>query len=69
MIFQVVPNLTHLKVDTYHVNCDGHRWKELIDTYLPKLKSFYLRMRIKLSNMKNSGKYLDQLLNTIYTAK
>jgi hypothetical protein len=63
-ILQILPNLTHLKVDTYYIDCDGHRWEELIDVHLPKLSVFHLRMRIELLGKKNDEKHINQLLDT-----
>jgi hypothetical protein len=63
-ILQAVPNLTYLKVDVYYINYDGHRWEALIDTYLPKLKVFHLRMRMELPGKKNNEKHIDVLLDT-----
>lgn len=63
-ILQAMPNLTDLKVDAKRVDCDGYRWEDIIDTHLPNLKVFHLRMRIELLGEKNNEEHVDQLIDT-----
>jgi len=58
-ILRAVPNLTHLKVDAYYIDCNGHRWEQIINDRLTKLKVFHLRMRIEFPGKKNNEKYVD----------
>ena len=36
-------NLCHLNIDIWFKLIDGHKWKQIIDDYLPRLRTFHLR--------------------------
>jgi hypothetical protein len=66
-ILQAMPNLTHLKVDTVCINCDGYRWERIINDYLPKLQVFRFKMHIELPGKKNSEEHLNSLVDSFRT--
>jgi hypothetical protein len=49
-LIQSMPNLSQLIIETPFIFLDGHRWKCLITTFLPKLKIFRLKMSIYFDN-------------------
>ncbi len=67
-IFQLVPNLIELKIETLHVNFDGYEWEEMICNYLPKLKQFHLQMSIHFNANDDIEKQADEFLNSFQTS-
>ena len=63
-ILLLVPNLTHLKVDTCSIHCNGCLWEELIDNHMPQLKVFRFRMRLQLHSDQNQEEIVDKLLDS-----
>ena len=63
-VLLAIPNLTHLKVDTYYINCDGYLWEEIIDGHLPKLQVFHLRMHIPFRGDMNHEQSLQKLVDS-----
>jgi hypothetical protein len=66
-VLRAVPNLTHLKIDTYYINWNGYQWETIIDDHLPKLKVFRLRMHIDVQGEQNNDKHIDDLVNSFRT--
>ncbi|CAF0968900.1 unnamed protein product [Rotaria sp. Silwood1] len=63
-ILQAMPNLTNLKVDTFFTDCDGYRWAEMRDNYLPKLKIFRLQIHMKLLDKSHNARYVYELVDS-----
>ncbi len=66
-ILLIMPNLTHLKVDTQYNICDGYRWEEIIDKHLPKLEIFHLRMHIDFGGKDYNERHVDNLVDSFST--
>jgi hypothetical protein len=64
IFFKNIPNLRHLYINIWSELIDGHQWEEIIDNYLPKLKTFALKMRNKLSFDENIQERADRLINS-----
>jgi hypothetical protein len=61
---QNIPNLRHLDIDLWCELINGHQWEQIIENYLPKLKTFALKMRNKLSDNENIHEKVDRLINS-----
>ncbi|CAF1196866.1 unnamed protein product [Didymodactylos carnosus] len=67
-IFQTMPNLRHLTIDTRRMYFDGYEWEQIITNYLPKLKIFRLKMDLSPEmHMNIMTKNVDELLLTYRT--
>ncbi|CAF1037572.1 unnamed protein product [Rotaria sordida] len=70
-LLQLLSNVSHLKVEIWYINLDGHRWKEIIINYLPKLKVLQLKMNIHLSRSiddQSNEEKVDQYIDTYRTS-
>ncbi|CAF1684293.1 unnamed protein product [Rotaria sp. Silwood1] len=45
LFLQNIPNLRHLNIDIFTKLIDGHQWEQIIRNYLPKLKTFKLKLK------------------------
>jgi hypothetical protein len=48
LLLQNILNLRHLNISLWYQLIDGHQWEQIIDNYLPNLKTFALKMRHEL---------------------
>jgi hypothetical protein len=64
IFLQNIPNLRHLDIKIWFELIDGHQWEQIIENYLPQLKTFALTMRNKLSFDENIQKQADRLINS-----
>ena len=67
-LFQSMPNLCYLTLDTLNICMDGHEWEKLIVDYLPKLKVFRLKMTFNFSTNGNIYKQIDELVDSFRTS-
>jgi hypothetical protein len=68
MIFlQNIPNLCYLDINIFSALIDGHQWEQIIRNYLPKLKTFRLKMKKKLFGEQNLEEGIDELMNSFRT--
>ncbi|CAF0943072.1 unnamed protein product [Adineta steineri] len=69
-LFQLLPNISHLKVEIFFIELDGNEWEQIIVNYLPQLKVFQMKMYTYLclstGNQRNEEK-IDQYLATYRT--
>ena len=68
VIFQTMPNLRHLNINICFKLIDGHKWKQIIDNYLPRLKTLYLRMNETFSSERNIEEKVDEIINSFRTS-
>ncbi len=68
-LFQKMPNLNHLTIETFEIYLNGDLWKQAITNYLPMLKVFRLKMNLQFQeNNCSMEEDIDQLLSTFRTA-
>ncbi|CAM4819947.1 unnamed protein product [Rotaria magnacalcarata] len=69
-LFQFLPHVTHLKIEIFSIDLDGHQWKKMIVNYLPQLKDFQFKIDLDLcrsiDDSTNEDK-IDQYLSTYLT--
>ncbi|CAF1092676.1 unnamed protein product [Adineta steineri] len=63
-LFEYLPNLCHLQITLSCYLITGDRWEHLICNYLPKLKTFKLRMSDDLPVNDNIEERADELINS-----
>ncbi|CAF3310963.1 unnamed protein product [Rotaria sp. Silwood2] len=68
LFFQGMPNLCHLSIDIQSDLIDGYQWEQIIRNYLPKLKTFRLKMKQKCFQQENIHKRADQLIDSFRTS-
>ncbi|CAF3771269.1 unnamed protein product [Rotaria sp. Silwood1] len=69
-LFQLLPNINHLKVDMFSIKFTGHDWKQIIVKYLPQLKVFQLKMDFsfyRFINDQDNEEQVEQYLATYRT--
>ncbi|CAF3043174.1 unnamed protein product [Rotaria sp. Silwood2] len=69
-LFQLLPNVIHLKVEIQNLTLDGHRWEQIIVNYLPQLKILQFMMDFDLGQSVDDQidlKKVDQYLSTYRT--
>jgi hypothetical protein len=69
-LLQLLPNITHLKVETSNIKLDGHQWKQIIINYLPHLKVLQFSMSLNYPRSiydQNNEQKVDQYLDTYRT--
>jgi hypothetical protein len=64
VFLQNIPNLCHLDMNIYTELIDGHQWKQIIRNYLPKLKTFQLKLKTRIFDEPNLEKRIDELMNS-----
>ena len=67
IIFQSMPNLHHLTINIYFKLIDGHKWKQIIVDYLPRLRTFCLRMNEFFYFEQNIEEKVDEIINSFRT--
>ncbi|CAF3774879.1 unnamed protein product [Rotaria sordida] len=63
-VFQKMPNLCYLTIDTSGIYLNGYTWEQIIIHYLPKLKIFQLKMDFEFTDYNNIQEQIDELLNS-----
>ena len=68
---QTMPNLSQIIIDLCSLDRDctniilnGYQWEKIICIYLPRLRSFQLRMEFRLNNENNREEQIDALINS-----
>jgi hypothetical protein len=61
--FQNMPNLNQLKFDLPDIYIDGKLWEQIIERYLPKLKTFQFRMNDEFDSDNDKEQQIDEILN------
>jgi hypothetical protein len=64
LFLQNISNLRHLDITISFNLIDGHQWEYTIQNYLPKLKTFRLKMYKRLPLDRNSQEQVDNLMNS-----
>jgi hypothetical protein len=64
IFLQNIPNLRHLDINIWFELIDGHQWEQIIENYLPKLKTFAMKMRNQLFFDENIQERADKLINS-----
>lgn len=67
IIFQAMPNLRCLKVTLWSQLIDGYKWEQIIRDYLPKLKTFDLKMKKMFFSAQNIQQKVTELINSFRT--
>ncbi|CAF4645466.1 unnamed protein product [Rotaria sp. Silwood1] len=70
-LFQLVPNVNHLKVEIFSLKIDGHQWEQIIINYLPKLNILQFMMSLTLGRSiddQMDEEKVDQYLATYRTS-
>ncbi|CAF2796210.1 unnamed protein product [Rotaria sp. Silwood2] len=64
-----MPNLCQLTVETWRFSdLNGHRWEQIITDYLPKLKTFHLKMQIALNHDEGIQEKVNELIDSFQTS-
>ncbi|CAF3449506.1 unnamed protein product [Rotaria sp. Silwood2] len=66
-LFQNLPNLIYLILETFDIYCNGYEWENILSNYLLKLKIFHLKMNLNFPNNDNINQQANELLNTFRT--
>jgi len=66
-LLQNMINLSHLSIETFYINLDGHQWEQIIIHHLPKLRVFRLKMDIQFTGKKNNEQEIDIFLDSFRT--
>lgn len=66
-LFQKMPNLCHLTLETWNMFLNGHEWKTILIDYLPKIKIFGLKMHHVTTLNDWADKQVNELLDTFRT--
>jgi hypothetical protein len=68
-LLQLLPNISHLKVEIFSIDLDGHRWEQIIINYLPQLKVLQFEMDLYhcRSPDQNDEEEVDKYLATYRT--
>jgi len=69
-VLQLLPNISHLKVEILFIKLDGYRWEQIIVNYLPQLKVLQFKMDISLDRSiddQNNEEKVEQYLATYRT--
>jgi len=64
VFLQNIPNLRHLNIDIHFALIEGHQWEQIIRNYLPKLKTFQLKMKKIFFSDQNIQEQADELINS-----
>jgi hypothetical protein len=67
-IFQLIPDLHYLKIETFNLIINGYKWEEMICNYLSKLKIFHLQLSFCLDVHENTKREIDELINSFQTS-
>jgi hypothetical protein len=67
-LFQNIPNLIYLTLETFDIYCDGYEWEKILMRYLPNIKVFQLKMNLNFPHRDNINKQVDDLLDTFRTS-
>jgi hypothetical protein len=67
-LFQNMPNLRHLDINTWSQLINGHQWEQIIRNYLLKLKTFQLQMEELINEDEGIQAVADQVLNSFRSA-
>ncbi|CAF3605222.1 unnamed protein product [Adineta steineri] len=66
-LLQHLFNLCHLKIETWDISISGSQWEQIITTYLPKLKTFQLKMRNEVRANEPIENQINELLDSFRT--
>ncbi|CAF1084406.1 unnamed protein product [Rotaria sordida] len=66
-LFQNLPNLIYLTLETFDIYCNGYDWEKILINYLLKIKNFHLKMNLNFPNNDNINKQANDLLDTFRT--
>jgi hypothetical protein len=67
-LFQNIPNLIYLTLETFDIYSDGYEWEKILRSYLPNIKVFQLKMNLNFPHRDNINKQVDDLLDTFRTS-
>lgn len=62
------PHVSCLTVETTTIDMNGYQWENIISTYLPKLKTFQLKMDVNLDSRSETIEEFHCLFNTFTTS-
>jgi hypothetical protein len=63
-LFENLPNLMNLTLETFDIYYDGYEWEKLLMNYLSNLKRFRLKMNLNFPTCDNINKQAKELLDT-----
>ncbi|CAF0943501.1 unnamed protein product [Adineta steineri] len=69
-LLQLLPNVSHLKVEIFFMKLDGNEWEQIIVKYAPQLKVFQMKMNTDLchsTDIQRNEEKIDQFLATYRT--
>ncbi|CAF3677555.1 unnamed protein product [Rotaria sp. Silwood1] len=66
-LFQIMPNLKYLTLETNTIYLDGYAWEKVFLTYLPNIKIFRLKMRVELLPLSDVEQQIDEIFHSFRT--
>jgi hypothetical protein len=63
-LFENIPNLINLTLETFDIYCDGYEWKNILRNYLSNIKIFQLKMNLNFPDYNNINNQANKLLET-----
>ncbi|CAF1359043.1 unnamed protein product [Rotaria sp. Silwood1] len=66
-LFQNLPNLIYLKLETFDIYCNGYEWENILVSDLSKIKFFNLKMNLNFPNHNHINQQANELLDTFRT--
>jgi hypothetical protein len=67
-LFENIPNLVHLTLETFDIFCDGYEWEKILVKYISNINVFRLKMNLNFPHHNNVNKQVDDLLDTFRTS-
>ena len=66
-LFENLPQLIHLTLETFDIYCDGFQWEDILLTSLVRLRRFQLKMNLNFPDYHQIDQQANDLLETFRT--